>query len=68
MRTSQRELAYVCLLTPAGVATKMNLTAGFLKRKSAEYEELWVEIEKLRREVREWRLLEDCFTTYGIIH
>ncbi len=50
---SQRknELRYAYLLTPVGVAEKSKLTAGFLKRKVAEYETRQAEIEALRTEL-----------------
>lgn len=49
-RNSQNKLAYVYLLTPAGISTKAELTTQFLKRKVAEYELLEREIELLRQE------------------
>jgi len=52
-RNSQNKLAYAYLLTPKGIAAKTRLTAGFLKRKIAEYEALRVEIEQLRKETGE---------------
>lgn len=52
-RQSPNKLGYVYLLTPSGVAEKSALTARFLKRKLQEYEELQLEIEKLRQEVGE---------------
>ena len=53
VRKSQNKVAYLYLLTPAGVAEKSSLTARFLKRKVAEYEALEHEIELLRREVED---------------
>jgi len=49
-RASRNKLAYSYLLTPAGVAEKAALTARFLGRKMAEYEQLKAEIESLRQE------------------
>ena len=49
-RKSSNKLAYLYLLTPAGVAAKADLTRRFLIHKVAEYESLRVEIEGLRRE------------------
>ena len=39
---------YLYLLTPQGVAEKASLTAGFLKRKMAEYHALKKEIESVQ--------------------
>ena len=49
-RKSSNKLAYLYLLTPAGVAAKANLTRQFLARKVKEYEALRLEIEGLERE------------------
>jgi len=49
-RNSQNKLAYVYLLTPAGISAKAELTTQFLKHKVAEYELLEREIELLRQE------------------
>jgi EPS-associated MarR family transcriptional regulator len=47
---------YLYLLTPQGVAEKAKLTAGFLKRKMAEYQTLKKEIEsvQLKAKNRAW--------------
>ena len=50
---SQNKLGYAYLLTPSGIAEKVQLTARFLARKQAEYDALRVEIETLSREVVE---------------
>jgi EPS-associated MarR family transcriptional regulator len=42
---NQKKLGYAYLLTPKGIKTKAALTAHFLQRKMAEYEELRLEIE-----------------------
>lgn len=42
---SQKKLGYAYLLTPKGIKTKAALTAHFLHRKMAEYEQLRQEIE-----------------------
>ena len=39
---------YLYLLTPKGIAEKAQLTAGFLKRKMAEYQALKQEIESVQ--------------------
>jgi EPS-associated MarR family transcriptional regulator len=43
---------YFYLLTPKGIAEKAHLTAGFLKRKMAEYQALKKEIETIQSKVR----------------
>jgi EPS-associated MarR family transcriptional regulator len=50
-QSSERKLAYVYILTPAGIIEKSAITARFLKRKMAEYENLRTEIELLQHEV-----------------
>jgi EPS-associated MarR family transcriptional regulator len=49
--TSDRKAAYMYLLTPRGIEEKTRITANFLKRKMAEYEQLKKEIRELSREV-----------------
>jgi EPS-associated MarR family transcriptional regulator len=49
-RKSSNRLAYLYLLTPAGVAAKADLTRRFLARKVKKYEALRQEIEELERE------------------
>ena len=51
-RNSDNKLAYAYYLTPKGARVKIRTTAGFLKRKLAEYEAMKKEIEELKREVR----------------
>ena len=43
---------YLYLLTPKGIAEKAELTAGFLKRKMAEYHALKKEIESVRSNLK----------------
>ena len=43
---------YFYLLTPKGIAEKAQLTAGFLKRKMAEYHELKQEIESVQSKAK----------------
>lgn len=50
-RNSQNKAAYAYYLTPEGISKKTLLTAGFLKRKLAEYENLKREIKLLKTEV-----------------
>jgi EPS-associated MarR family transcriptional regulator len=49
-RNSKNKLAYMYLLTPAGMEEKARITVHYLKYKIKEYETLRVEIEELRRE------------------
>jgi EPS-associated MarR family transcriptional regulator len=51
-RNSSNKLAYAYYLTPKGAREKVRTTAGFLKRKLAEYQTMQKEIEELKREVR----------------
>lgn len=48
---SENKLGYAYFLTPQGIYEKSKLTAGFLKRKMAEYEALKSEIEALEKEI-----------------
>jgi len=50
---SDTKLGYAYLLTPSGIAEKVQLTGRFLARKQAEYDALRVEIEALSREAME---------------
>ena len=50
-RASNNKRRYAYILTPRGIATKSRLTAGFLRRKLAEFEALAAEIEELRKDV-----------------
>ena len=52
-RNSKNKSAYMYYLTPHGFEEKARLTVAFLRRKTAEYEALTHEIERLRREVVE---------------
>jgi EPS-associated MarR family transcriptional regulator len=47
-KNSSDKSAYLYLLTPKGIAEKASLTAGFLKRKMAEYHALKKEIEAVQ--------------------
>ena len=49
-RNNQNKLAYVYLLTPAGLEEKARITMHFLKYKVQEYERLRAEIVELQRE------------------
>ena len=52
------KLAYMHHLTPQGIAQKVILTAYFLRRKEAEYEQLQAEIRALREELSTRKLSE----------
>ena len=49
---SDRKIGYAYFLTPEGMTEKAKITARFLKRKMAEYEQLQVEIEQLKAETQ----------------
>ena len=50
-RRSDNKLAYAYLLTPNGIAAKLELTRAFLRLKEDEYRAAHDEIERLRREL-----------------
>lgn len=50
-RRSDNKLAYAYLLTPSGIAAKLELTRAFLRLKEDEYRAAQEEIEQLRREL-----------------
>ena len=50
---SQNKLRYAYVLTPAGAAVKVAMTAGFLGRKIAEFDRLKQEIDTVMAEVRD---------------
>src|SRR3989304_7120854 len=50
-KNSKNKIAYMYILTPIGIKSKMQLSRDFLKRKLDEYEMLKMEIEELKREV-----------------
>lgn len=50
-RRSDNKLAYAYLLTPSGIAAKLDLTRAFLRLKEDEYRIAHEEIERLRREL-----------------
>ena len=52
-RRSDNKLAYAYLLTPSGIAAKLELTRAFLRLKEDEYRMAHEEIERLRRELAE---------------
>jgi len=50
-RRSDNKLAYAYLLTPKGIAAKVELTRAFLRLKEDEYQAAREEIERLRNEL-----------------
>jgi EPS-associated MarR family transcriptional regulator len=50
-RRNDNKLAYAYLLTPSGIAARLELTRAFLKLKEDEYRAAHEEIERLRREL-----------------
>ena len=56
---SNRKIGYAYCLTPEGMTEKAKITARFLKRKMAEYEQLQVEIEQLKAEMQPSELRAD---------
>lgn len=50
---SNSKIAYRYILTPKGITEKYRVTRDFLKRKEVEFIRMQVEIEELRREVKE---------------
>jgi EPS-associated MarR family transcriptional regulator len=49
-KNSKKKIAYMYVLTPKGISTKLVHTYGFLQKKMDEFEQLKKEIEILRRE------------------
>ena len=52
-KNNQNKKAYMYLLTPKGIAEKVQVTTHFLQIKMNEYEALQREIEALRNEVKQ---------------
>lgn len=50
-KSSNNKAGYMYLLTPHGIEQKARITANFLQRKMAEYEQLKQEIHELSQEV-----------------
>lgn len=50
-RRSDNKLAYAYLLTPSGIAAKLELTRAFLRLKEDEYRAAHEEVERLRKEL-----------------
>ena len=56
-RNSSNKLAYMYLLTPKGLEEKSVITTRFLKMKMQEYANLESEIEELRRDAMQIKLI-----------
>ena len=52
-KKSSNKIAYLYNLTPGGIEEKSRMTYLFLKRKTAEYEQLELEIRQLQEEVQQ---------------
>ena len=52
-KSAKNKIPYTYILTPGGLEEKARLTANFLRRKVAEYEEIQRQIMELSREVQE---------------
>ncbi len=52
-KKSNNKIAYLYNLTPGGIEEKTRMTYHFLKRKTAEYEQLELEIRQLQAEVQQ---------------
>src|SRR5208283_1804046 len=50
-KNSKNKLAYMYILTPEGIVTKLDLTQSFLLRKLQEYDALKQEIEEMKRDI-----------------
>lgn len=50
-KNSKKKLAYMYILTPKGIAEKMELTYLFLNRKIHEYDALRREIKELKKDL-----------------
>ena len=50
-KNAKNKIAYMYILTPDGIKSKMHLSRDFLKRKLDEYEMLKMEIEELKKDL-----------------
>ena len=50
-KNSKNKIAYMYIMTPAGIKSRMQLSRDFLKGKLDKYEMLKMEIEELRRDL-----------------
>ena len=51
-KNSKKKLAYLYIITPGGIREKAILTENFLRIRMKEYDELRMQIEKLKLEVK----------------
>tara|TARA_B100000073_G_C23276848_1_gene388800 strand:+ start:123 stop:494 length:372 start_codon:yes stop_codon:yes gene_type:complete len=51
-KNNQNKLAYAYYLTPTGIKEKTVLTIEFFRRKSAEYDTIKNELERLERDIK----------------
>ena len=58
-RKSDNKIAYLYNLTPRGIEEKARMTYLFLKRKTAEYEQLAQDIRQLQAEVQQSGAIRD---------
>jgi MarR family transcriptional regulator, temperature-dependent positive regulator of motility len=61
-RQSTNKRAYIYVLTPKGIEGKVSLTREFLRIRTAEYQTLAAEIERLTEEVRALGISEQDVT------
>ena len=50
-KNSKNKIAYMYILTPSGIKSKMQLSRDFLKRKLDEYEMIKMEIDELKKDL-----------------
>lgn len=67
-RRSDNKLAYIYLLTPSGIAVKLELTRAFLHLKESEYEAARQEIERLREELKSPPFVAKRYETTEQVH
>ena len=51
-KKNSNKIGYVYLLTPKGISEKINMTKNFLTKRIEEYEQLRVEINQLKNDIR----------------
>ena len=57
-KNNQNKLAYAYYLTPTGIKEKAVLTIEFFRRKSAEYDTIKHELERLEKDIKNLELNE----------
>jgi EPS-associated MarR family transcriptional regulator len=53
-KDSKNKMAYAYILTPTGIEEKAKVTMQFLKSRVKQFEELQLEIDALRKEVKQY--------------